>query len=71
LVLHDWGTALGLSYARRHEEKIKGIAFMEGVVKPKRWNFGNPFVRLIFSFVSYTMLLSLWICTQETNILRN
>lgn len=48
LVLHDWGTALGLSYARRHEEKIKGIAFMEGVVKPKRWNFGNPFVRLIF-----------------------
>jgi len=47
-VLHDWGTALGLSYARRREEKIKGIAFMEGVVKPKKWDFGNPFIRLIF-----------------------
>jgi len=47
-VLHDWGTALGLSYARRHKENIKGIVFMEGVVKPAKWDFGNPFVRSVF-----------------------
>ncbi len=47
-VLHDWGTALGLSYARRNSEKIQGVVFMEGIVRPKKWNFGNPFVRLIF-----------------------
>lgn len=47
-VLHDWGTTLGLSYARRNSEKIKGVAFMEGIIRPKKWDFGNPFVRLIF-----------------------
>lgn len=47
-VLHDWGTALGLSYARRFESKIKGVVFMEGIVKPKKWDFSNIFVRSIF-----------------------
>lgn len=49
-VLHDWGTALGLSYARRNSEKIKGVVFMEGIIRPKKWNFGNLFIRLIFRF---------------------
>ena len=30
LVLHDWGSALGFHYARRHAANVKGIAFMEG-----------------------------------------
>ena len=47
-VLHAWGTALGLAYARKNSEKIQGVVFMEGIVRPKKWNFGNPFVRLIF-----------------------
>jgi haloalkane dehalogenase len=34
LVLHDWGTALGFHYAMRNHEKVKGIAFMEALVKP-------------------------------------
>lgn len=34
LVMHDWGSALGFHYARRHPEKIKAIAFMEAVVMP-------------------------------------
>lgn len=29
LVLQDWGSALGLHWARRHEERVAGIAFME------------------------------------------
>ena len=47
-VLHDWGAALGLTYARLYADKVKGVAFMEGVVNPKKWDFGNIFVRLLF-----------------------
>lgn len=32
LVLHDWGSALGLHWAFRHQDMVKGIAFMEGSV---------------------------------------
>jgi haloalkane dehalogenase len=34
LVIHDWGSALGLHYAMRHEETIKGIALMEAILLP-------------------------------------
>jgi haloalkane dehalogenase len=34
LVLHDWGSVLGLEYARRHPERIKGVAFMEAIIPP-------------------------------------
>ena len=37
LVIHDWGSALGFHYAMRHENNIKGIAFMEALVKPMTW----------------------------------
>ena len=34
LVIHDWGSALGFHYATRHEENVKGIAFMEAILSP-------------------------------------
>ncbi|MDH4143787.1 MAG: haloalkane dehalogenase [Acidimicrobiia bacterium] len=34
LVLHDWGSALGFDWARRHAERVAGIAYMEGFVRP-------------------------------------
>ncbi len=34
LVIHDWGSALGMHYASRHEGNIKGVAFMEPIVPP-------------------------------------
>jgi len=37
LVIHDWGSALGFHYAMRHEDNIKGIAFMEAILKPTTW----------------------------------
>ncbi len=37
LVVHDWGSALGLHYAMRHEDNIKGIAFMEAILKTSTW----------------------------------
>ena len=34
LVVHDWGSALGFSWAHRHSERIKAIVYMEGIVRP-------------------------------------
>ncbi len=37
-VIHDWGSALGFHYARRNEENVKGLAFMEAIVRPLTWD---------------------------------
>jgi haloalkane dehalogenase len=37
LVLHDWGSGLGLHYAARHEGNVRGIAMMEAILWPMRW----------------------------------
>ncbi|MDT8408991.1 MAG: haloalkane dehalogenase [Wenzhouxiangellaceae bacterium] len=34
LVIHDWGSFFGFHYARRHPERIKGLAFMEALLFP-------------------------------------
>jgi haloalkane dehalogenase len=34
LVVHDWGSALGFDWANRHRERVRGIAYMEGIVRP-------------------------------------
>ena len=39
LVLHDWGSALGFHWACEHSEKVRGLAYMEGIVRPfQSWN---------------------------------
>ena len=42
LVLHDWGSALGFDWANRHRDRIRGIAYMEAIVRPvaswDEWN---------------------------------
>jgi haloalkane dehalogenase len=35
-VVHDWGSALGFDWARRHPDRVRGIAYMEAVVTPMR-----------------------------------
>jgi haloalkane dehalogenase len=37
LVVHDWGSALGFHWARRHPDRVKGIAYMEAIVRPLVW----------------------------------
>ncbi|MFT3927794.1 MAG: haloalkane dehalogenase [Myxococcales bacterium] len=32
LVVHDWGSALGFDWARRHPERVRGMAYMEGLI---------------------------------------
>jgi len=34
LVIHDWGSALGFDWAFRNPDRVRGIVFMEGIVKP-------------------------------------
>lgn len=37
-VIHDWGSALGFDWANRHRDSVKGLAYMEAVVKPMSWS---------------------------------
>ncbi|MEQ8745951.1 haloalkane dehalogenase [Pyruvatibacter sp.] len=37
LVIHDWGSALGFDWANRHRDAMKGIVYMEAIVKPMTW----------------------------------
>ena len=38
LVIHDWGSAIGFLWAMRHPTDVKGVAYMEGIVKPVSWS---------------------------------
>ena len=48
LVTHDWGTALGFLWAMKHATNVKGIAYMEGIVKPMSWDDWPESARGIF-----------------------
>ena len=37
LVAHDWGSALAFHWAHRHPERVKGIVYMEAIVRPLTW----------------------------------
>ncbi len=34
LVVHDWGSVIGLDYARRHPENVRGVVLMEAILAP-------------------------------------
>src|SRR5262252_7122321 len=38
LVIHDWGSGLGFDWANRHRKAVKGIAYMEAIVRPQGWD---------------------------------
>ena len=33
-VIHDWGSALGFDWANHHRDRVRGITYMEGIVRP-------------------------------------
>lgn len=47
-VIHDWGSALGFDWANRNREKVKGIAYMEAIVKPVSWTDWPEAARGVF-----------------------
>ncbi len=47
-VVHDWGSALGFDWAYRHPDAVKGIAYMEAIVKPGTWSEMPEPARTIF-----------------------
>ncbi len=48
LVIHDWGSALGFDWANRNRERVAGIAYMEGIVKPMTWDEFSQDARPVF-----------------------
>lgn len=47
LVVHDWGSSLGFDWARRHPERVAGIAYMEAIF-PMRWDQFPESARALF-----------------------
>ena len=47
-VIHDWGSALGFDWACQHPEKVRGIAYMEGIVRPMTWGEWPEAIRPLF-----------------------
>ena len=48
LVIHDWGSALGFEWAMRNPDKVKGIAYMEGIVRSMTWDEWPEVIRPLF-----------------------
>ena len=51
LVLHDWGSALGFHWAQRHLPRMKGIVYMESIVRPLTWDEWPESARSIFQAI--------------------
>jgi haloalkane dehalogenase len=61
-VIHDWGSALGFDWANRHREAVKGIAYMEAIVRPQGWDHWDvmnmrPFLQALRSGAGEKMVL--------------
>jgi len=48
LVVHDWGSALGFHWARRHPERVRALVYMEAIVRPLTWADWPEVARKVF-----------------------
>jgi haloalkane dehalogenase len=48
LIMHDWGSALGFHWARRHPERVRALVYMEAIVRPVTWSEWPEAGRQIF-----------------------
>ncbi len=77
LVLHDWGGPIGFDWAYRHQNQIKGIAYMETLVLPLQWDDWPEIRRDLFksfrSPMGEDMVLrdNFFIETIQTRMVRN
>jgi len=47
-VIHDWGSALGFDWANRHRGAVKGLCYMEAIVRPVTWEEWPDAARPVF-----------------------
>lgn len=47
-VVHDWGSALGFDWGNRHRDAVRGIAYMEAIVRPLTWGEWPEAARQVF-----------------------
>lgn len=69
LVIHDWGSGLGFNYAFKHQDNIKGIAFMEAMYKPLEWSDLPKDFRLMFKLLRTPFVG--WLMVSVANIFLN
>lgn len=69
LVLHDWGSALGFHYARRHEHNVRGLAFMEALLRPVQWASFPPEFSLGFRLMRAPVVG--WLMISVLNVFLN
>jgi haloalkane dehalogenase len=48
LVMHDWGSALGFHWAERHPDRVRGLIYMEAIVRPLTWDEWPENARKVF-----------------------
>jgi haloalkane dehalogenase len=48
LVGHDWGGALAFDWARRHPDRVRGVAVLETILRPMSWDDFPQGARPIF-----------------------
>ena len=48
LVVHDWGSALGFHWARRNPQLVRGLVYMEAIVRPVTWEEWPEAARQVF-----------------------
>jgi haloalkane dehalogenase len=61
-IVHDWGSALGFDWSNRHREAVKGITYMEAIVRPQGWDHWDnmnmrPFLEALRSEKGEAMVL--------------
>jgi haloalkane dehalogenase len=66
LVVHDWGSALGFHWARRHPDRARGLAFMESIVRPSSWHEFPPAYKRIFKL--FRAPVTGWLMIQVMNV---
>jgi haloalkane dehalogenase len=37
LVVHDWGGPIGIAWAQRHQQRVRGICYLETLLRPLAW----------------------------------
>ncbi len=65
LVLHDWGSGLGFWWARRHAERVRGIAYMEAILSELHWDDWPDAARGIFAAMRHRRARSS--CSRRTS----